>query len=80
MPYMIQTNHLSKTIGGKELVTDVNLHVKKGEIYGFLGPNDADQSLEAYGRQCGTVRGDAYATVLRGAETDGEHHRVSDLL
>lgn len=44
MPYMIQTNHLTKTIGGKDLVTDVNLHVKKGEIYGFLGPNGAGKT------------------------------------
>ena len=46
MPYMIQTNHLTKTIGGKELVTDVNLHVKKGEIYGFLGPNGAGKTTD----------------------------------
>ena len=50
MPYMIQTNHLSKTIGGKELVTDVNLHVKKGEIYGFLGPNGAGKTTVKIGR------------------------------
>lgn len=39
MPYILQTSHLGKMINGKELVTDVNIHVKKGEIYGFLGPN-----------------------------------------
>lgn len=39
MSYILQTNHLTKIIDGKELVTDVNIHVKKGEIYGFLGPN-----------------------------------------
>lgn len=44
MPYILQTNHLSKTIGGKELVNNVNLHVKKGEIYGFLGPNGAGKT------------------------------------
>lgn len=44
MPYVIQTDHLTKTIGGKEIVTDVNLHVKKGEIYGFLGPNGAGKT------------------------------------
>ena len=44
MPYILQTNHLTKTIGGKELVTDVNLHLKKGEIYGFLGPNGAGKT------------------------------------
>lgn len=44
MSYILQTNHLSKTIGGKELVSDVNIHVKKGEIYGFLGPNGAGKT------------------------------------
>lgn len=44
MPYILQTNSLTKTIGGKELVNDVSLHVKKGEIYGFLGPNGAGKT------------------------------------
>lgn len=44
MPYILQTNRLTKTIGGKELISDVNLHVKKGEIYGFLGPNGAGKT------------------------------------
>lgn len=41
MSYILQTTHLCKTIDGKELVTDVNIHIKKGEIYGFLGPKGA---------------------------------------
>ena len=44
MSYILQTSHLSKRIGGKELVSDVNIHVKKGEIYGFLGPNGAGKT------------------------------------
>ncbi len=44
MPYILQTSHLGKMINGKELVTDVNIHVKKGEIYGFLGPNGAGKT------------------------------------
>ena len=44
MSYILQTNHLSKVIDGKELVTDVNIHIKKGEIYGFLGPNGAGKT------------------------------------
>ncbi len=35
MSYVLQTNHLTKKIDGKELIRDVNIHVKKGEIYGF---------------------------------------------
>ncbi len=44
MPYIIQTNHLTKTIAGKNIVSDVDLHVEKGEIYGFLGPNGAGKT------------------------------------
>lgn len=44
MPYILQTNHLTKTIKDKTLVEDVNIHVKKGEIYGFLGPNGAGKT------------------------------------
>lgn len=41
---IVQTNQLTKIIDGKELVKDVNIHVKKGEIYGFLGPNGAGKT------------------------------------
>ncbi|MBS6396644.1 MAG: ABC transporter ATP-binding protein [Clostridiales bacterium] len=44
MPYILQTSRLTKTIGGKDLVSSVDLHVKKGEIYGFLGPNGAGKT------------------------------------
>ncbi len=44
MPDIIQTNQLTKTIDGRDLVRNVNIHVKKGEIYGFLGPNGAGKT------------------------------------
>lgn len=44
MSYILQTSRLTKIIGGKELVRDVDIHVKKGEIYGFLGPNGAGKT------------------------------------
>lgn len=44
MSYILQTHQLSKQIGNKELVSDVNIHIKKGEIYGFLGPNGAGKT------------------------------------
>ncbi len=44
MPYILQTHHLTKVIGGKTLVKDVALHIQKGEIYGFLGPNGAGKT------------------------------------
>lgn len=44
MNYILQTNHLTKIIDRKEIVHDVELHVKKGEVYGFLGPNGAGKT------------------------------------
>lgn len=44
MPYILQTHHLTKIIGGKTLVEDVALHIQRGEIYGFLGPNGAGKT------------------------------------
>ncbi|WP_435370419.1 ABC transporter ATP-binding protein [Cytobacillus oceanisediminis] len=42
--YVVQTNGLTKTVKGITLVSNVNLHIKKGEIYGFLGQNGAGKT------------------------------------
>jgi len=44
MTYILKTNQLTKAFKGREVVSEVNMHVKKGEIYGFLGPNGAGKT------------------------------------
>ncbi len=44
MQNILQTHQLTKTIDKKDLVKNVDIHVKKGEIYGFLGPNGAGKT------------------------------------
>jgi len=44
MTYILRTHDLTKNIDGKEIVSNVNIHVEKGEIYGFLGPNGAGKT------------------------------------
>lgn len=44
MTYILRTNQLTKVFEGKEVVSGVNMNVKKGEIYGFLGPNGAGKT------------------------------------
>jgi ABC-2 type transport system ATP-binding protein len=44
MTYTIETNHLSKNYGDVQAVQNVNLRVKQGEIYGFLGLNGAGKT------------------------------------
>lgn len=44
MSYILKTSNLTKTYNGKEVVSNVNMNIKKGEIYGFLGPNGAGKT------------------------------------
>jgi len=42
--FAIQANHLDKTFGKVRAVRDLNLHVPKSRIYGFLGPNGSGKT------------------------------------
>jgi len=44
MKYILRTNNLTKVFNNKEVVCNVNMNIKKGEIYGFLGPNGAGKT------------------------------------
>ncbi len=41
---IIETENLTKTYGSFTAVSSLNLHIKKGSVYGFLGPNGAGKS------------------------------------
>ncbi|SEM36309.1 ABC-2 type transport system ATP-binding protein [Butyrivibrio sp. ob235] len=41
---MLKIEHLTKTYGDKKAVDDVTLHIKAGEIFGFIGHNGAGKS------------------------------------
>ena len=41
---MLYIDHLTKTYGEKKAVDDLNLHIRPGEIYGFLGHNGAGKT------------------------------------
>lgn len=44
MTYILKTNNLAKTFQGIEAVSNVNMTVKRGEIYGILGPNGSGKT------------------------------------
>ena len=44
LTYALETHNLTKNLSGRDIVSDVNIRVKKGEIYGFLGPNGAGKT------------------------------------
>ncbi len=41
---MLQIQHLTKVYGDKKAVDDLNLHIRPGEIYGFIGHNGAGKT------------------------------------
>ncbi|MFI8711727.1 ATP-binding cassette domain-containing protein [Brevibacillus brevis] len=44
MTYIVRTNQLTCAYMGKEVVSNVNMNIKQGEIYGMLGPNGAGKT------------------------------------
>ena len=40
----LNIEHLTKTYGEKKAVDDLNLHIRPGEIYGFIGHNGAGKT------------------------------------
>ncbi len=44
MDYLLTTNCLTKQFKGHKAVDNVNIHVKQGEIYGFIGRNGAGKT------------------------------------
>ncbi len=41
---MLKIEHLTKTYGEKKAVDDLSLHIRPGEIYGFIGHNGAGKT------------------------------------
>ena len=41
---MLKINHFTKTYGEKKAVDDLTLHIRRGEIYGFIGHNGAGKT------------------------------------
>ena len=41
---MLKIEHLTKTYGDKRAVDDLSLHIRPGEIYGFIGHNGAGKT------------------------------------
>ena len=72
MNEILKAEHLTKSYGGKTVLNDLNLSVKKGSVFGLLGANGAGKSttiecllgtekadsgsVSLFGRKCGKDR------------------------
>src|ERR1700678_3356095 len=48
MPNTLNAQHLSKKYKSRDVVKDVSLHIKRGEVVGLLGPNGAGKTTAFY--------------------------------
>lgn len=61
----LQARHLQKFYGSREVVKDVSLTVRKGEVVGLLGPNGAGKTTSFY-MIVGLVRASSGAIAIDG--------------
>jgi ABC-2 type transport system ATP-binding protein len=56
--YAVDVQRLNKHFGGKHVVKDLSLRVRRGEIFGFLGPNGSGKTTTIR-MMCGLLRPDS---------------------
>ena len=62
---MLNIQHLTKVYGGKKAVDDLSLHIRPGEIYGFIGHNGAGKTTTLKSC-CGILRFDGGDILVDG--------------
>jgi ABC-2 type transport system ATP-binding protein len=67
---MLEARGLRKNYGERRVVSEVSLHVRRGEVLGLLGPNGAGKSTTV-GMLCGLVAPDAGRITLDGEALNG---------
>ena len=67
----IDVQGLNKSFGAKHVVKDFSLRVKRGEIYGFLGPNGSGKTTSIR-MMCGLLKPDSGRGVVLGHDVIGD--------
>ncbi len=73
--HVIETSGLTKDYGFGRGVFDVNIHVDKGEVFGFLGPNGAGKSTTIR-HLMGFSKPDKGTTKILGMETFNHYDKI----
>ncbi|MGN1052833.1 MAG: ATP-binding cassette domain-containing protein, partial [Candidatus Scatosoma sp.] len=73
--HVIEVKNLTKDYGSGRGVFNVNLHVDKGEAFGFLGPNGAGKSTTIR-HLMGFSRPDSGSTKIFGKETFNKYYEI----
>jgi len=72
---VIDVHHLTKSFGGRKVVDDVSMSVKKGRIHGFLGPNGSGKTTTIR-MLCGLLTPDSGKGTCLGFDILTESDRI----
>lgn len=75
MPLAIETVGLTKRYGAERGVTELDLQVRAGEVFGFLGPNGAGKSTTIH-LLVGQIRATSGGATVLGLDTWADRDRV----
>ncbi len=66
---MLYISNLYKSYGSMQAVSNLNLHIPKGELFGFVGPNGAGKTTTIR-IVCGLLRKDSGSIKINGIDAD----------
>ncbi len=76
MEHIIEIQHLHKSFGDVHAVNDLTFHVKKGELFAFLGVNGAGKST-TISIMCGSLAKDSGSVVIDGRNIETQMEDVT---
>jgi ABC-2 type transport system ATP-binding protein len=75
LEYAIDVQNLNKHFGDKHVVNDVSMRVRKGEIFGFLGPNGSGKTTTIR-MMCGLLKPDSGSGTCLGYDIQKESTEI----
>jgi ABC-2 type transport system ATP-binding protein len=76
--FIIKMKNLTKDYGGKRAVDNLNLSIKKGEIFGLLGPNGAGKTTTIL-MLLGLTEPTAGSVSIKGYDSTSEPRKVKKI-
>lgn len=76
MESIIEISNLDKSFGEVHAVNDLSFHVKRGELFAFLGVNGAGKST-TISIMCGTLAKDKGRVIIDGLDIDHDMAKIS---
>jgi len=73
--FIIDVRGMTKRFGGRTVVNNINLQVRRGQIYGFLGPNGSGKTTFIR-MLCGLLRADAGSGTCLGLDVIRESEAI----